>query len=180
MLAVAACGDDYQEMKPDAGGSLDTSPPRDVVPLPDAQVMAPDTNVTDIPVCPTVATLEGDYSGTFDGTISSTFGTASVTGTESFSLARAGTLEFVTIKTGDMSGKADNKYVFKATLTGKVTCDKLLAQADGKVTVEGLDFPFNVTMKATHSGTSFPGGTWSGTGGFGVFTGSGTWNAAKQ
>lgn len=124
--------------------------------------------------------LEGDYAGTFDGTISSTFGNAAVSGVENFSLARSGTLEFVTIKTGDMSGKADKKYVFKAALTGKVSCKALLAQAAGTVTVEGLDFPFNVTMKAEHSGAGFPGGTWSGTGGFGVFTGSGTWNAAKQ
>ena len=122
--------------------------------------------------CPKIKALAGTYAGTFKGKIA-TLGDSS--GTVSFSLLQEGADEFLTIKTGKMSGKVKGTIPYSSDLLGTVTCGVMKAKiVNGKSAVA-----FKGEMSATHDGAGFS-GAWSVTYTSGGALGSGTWKATKK
>ena len=123
--------------------------------------------------CPKLKSLAGTYSGTFKGNITA-LGPSS--GTVTFSLLQVGADEFLTIKTGKMSGKVKDMIPYSADLQGTVKCGAMDAKiVNGKSAVD-----FMGAMKAAYKGTGFSGGTWTVTYTSGSPLGSGTWQATKK
>jgi hypothetical protein len=143
-----------------------------------ADALAEDLQATDgQKPCPLDPKLEGDYVGTFDGTISTPY---NVKGSVTFSLQRIGSEEFFTIKTGKMTGLSNGQFPFTADLQGTVKCNALQATiANGLVDILTFKVPFTGKMSGQWTGVGFPNGIWSGQSVIGV-TGSGTWQVKHK
>lgn len=168
LLACACSGGEIDAQ--DDAGPPDARP--DAV-IPDQQQKAADmAPPVDAGSCPKFKALAGTYAGTFKGKIA-TLGDS--TGTVSFSLLQEGADEFLTIKTGKMSGKVEGSIPYSADLQGTVTCGVMKAKiVNGKSAVA-----FKGEMKATHGAAGFD-GTWTVTYTSGGALGSGTWKAVKK
>ena len=175
LLSCAACSGGEIDSPGEDAGPADGAPAADVRPDAPAADRGSDSASPsgDRGSCPGAKALAGTYQGTFKGNISS-LGASS--GTVSFTLLQQGADEFLTIKTGTMSGKVKQIIPYSADLQGTVTCGSMKANiVNGKSAVE-----FKGEMKGSHTGSGFSGGTWSVTYLSGGALGSGTWQATRK
>ena len=172
-LCLACSGGEIDSQ--DDGGLVDLTAvdaPADVAPVDLRKETS--TPPADSGNCPKLKVLAGTYSGTFKGTITA-LGPSS--GTVTFTLLQVGADEFLTIKTGKMSGKVKDLIPYSSDLAGTVKCGVMQAKIENG---KSGSVDFKGTMKATYKSAGFTGGTWTVTYISGGALGSGTWQAVKK